>query len=121
MKIQSDAHPCTEASGLWLSPVQVKVLSLTERNEDYAKEIFEKLQKSGVRVGLDVRNEKVGYKIREALTKKVPYLIIVGDEEEKNGKISLRGRNNVNRPNIELDDFIAQLLNEIETRKLIVE
>ena len=106
---------------VWLSPVQVKVLSLTERNEDYAKEIFEKLQKNGVRVGLDIRNEKVGYKIREALTKKVPYLIIVGDEEEKNGKISLRGRNNVNRPNIELDDFIAQLLNEIETRKLIVE
>ncbi|MBR4407061.1 MAG: threonine--tRNA ligase, partial [Clostridia bacterium] len=106
---------------VWLSPVQVNVLSLTERNEGYAKEIFEKLQDAGIRVGLDVRNEKIGYKIREALMKKIPYLVIVGDEEEKNGQISLRGRNNINRPNIKFDDFLKQLLDEIKTRKLIVE
>ena len=73
---------------LWLAPVQVKVLTLTERNNDYAKKIADHLFEKGIRVELDDRNEKVGYKIREALSMKIPYLIIVGDEEEKNGTIS---------------------------------
>ena len=103
---------------LWLAPVQVKVLTLTERNNDYAKKIAEQKNEKGIRVELDDRNEKVGYKIREALSMKIPYLIIVGDEEEKNGTISIRGRGYENKSGLVLDDFIKRLDEEIKTKKL---
>ena len=103
---------------LWLSPVQVKVLSLTDRNEKYVNEIVERLRKEKIRVEADNRNEKVGYKIREALNEKTPYLIIVGDEEEKNKTISIRGRGNENKSGLNLDDFILRLKEEIETKKI---
>lgn len=103
---------------LWLAPVQVKVLTLTERNNDYAKKIADHLFEHGIRVELDDRNEKVGYKIREALSMKIPYLIIVGDEEEKNGTISIRGRGYENKSGLVLDDFIKRLDEEIKTKKL---
>ena len=103
---------------LWLAPVQVKVLTLTERNNDYAKKIADHLFEKGIRVELDDRNEKVGYKIREALSMKIPYLIIVGDEEKKNGTISIRGRGYENKSGLVLDDFIKRLDEEIKTKKL---
>ena len=103
---------------LWLAPVQVKVLTLTERNNDYAKKIADHLFEKGIRVELDDRNEKVGYKIREALSMKIPYLIIVGDEEEKNGTISIRGSGYENKSGLVLDDFIKRLDEEIKTKKL---
>lgn len=103
---------------VWLSPEQVKVLSLTERNNDYASEIVEKLKEEGLRVEADLRNEKIGYKIREALSMKIPYLIIVGDEEEKNGTISLRGRGQENKSGLELSEFIERIQNEIKTKKI---
>ncbi len=103
---------------LWLSPVQVKVLSLTDRNEKYVNEIVERLRKEKIRAEADNRNEKVGYKIREALNEKTPYLIIVGDEEEKNKTISIRGRGNENKSGLNLDDFILRLKEEIETKKI---
>ena len=103
---------------LWLSPVQVKVLSLTDRNEKYVNEIVERLRKEKIRTEADNRNEKVGYKIREALNEKTPYLIIVGDEEEKNKTISIRGRGFENKSGLNLDDFIARLKDEIETKKI---
>lgn len=103
---------------VWLSPEQVKVLSLTERNNDYASEIVEKLKEEGLRVEADLRNEKIGYKIREALSMKIPYLIIVGDEEEKNGTISLRGRGQENKSGLKLSEFIERIQNEIKTKKI---
>ena len=103
---------------LWLSPEQVRVMSLTERNTDYVDKIVARLKQEGLRVEADNRNEKIGYKIREALNEKVPYLIIVGDEEEKNGTISIRGRGFENKSGLNLDDFIARLKNEIETKKI---
>lgn len=103
---------------LWLSPEQVRVMSLTERNTDYVDKIVAKLKQEGLRVEADNRNEKIGYKIREALNEKVPYLIIVGDEEEKNGTISIRGRGFENKSGLNLDDFIARLKDEIETKKI---
>lgn len=103
---------------LWLAPVQVKVLTLTERNNDYAKKVFDTLCEKGLRAELDDRNEKIGYKIREALSMKIPYLIIVGDEEEKNGEISIRGRGYENKSGLKLDDFIKRLEEEIETKKI---
>ena len=103
---------------VWLSPVQVKVISLTDRNESYAKEVFDSLIADGIRAELDVRSEKVGYKIREALMQKIPYLIIVGDEEENNKTISLRGRNNLNETGLNLKDFVKKIKKQIETREL---
>ena len=103
---------------LWLAPEQVRVLSLTERNNDYAESIKKTLFAKGIRVESDLRNEKIGYKIREALSMKVPYLIIVGDEEEKNNTISIRGRGFENKSGLNLSDFIDRLENEIKTKKI---
>ena len=102
---------------LWLSPTQVKVLALTDRNNDYVKEIAEVLKDNGIRVECDIRNEKIGYKIREALSQKIPYLIIVGDEEEANNTISIRGRGNENKTGLLLSDFVERLKEEIKSRK----
>ena len=103
---------------LWLAPEQVRVLSLTERNNDYAEQIRNQLFDLGFRAEVDTRNEKIGYKIREALSMKVPYLIIVGDEEEQNKTISIRGRGNENKSGLILQDFIERLKNEINSKKI---
>jgi threonyl-tRNA synthetase len=76
----------------WICPVQVKVMSLTDRTADYAKDIVSKLLALGIRAEVDVRNEKIGYKIREAQLEKVPYMFIVGDKEQEENKISVRSR-----------------------------
>lgn len=102
---------------LWLAPEQVRVLSLTERNNSYAEEIKKQLFDLGFRAEVDTRNEKIGYKIREALSMKVPYLIIVGDEEENSRTISIRGRGNENKTGLNLQDFIERLKNEINSKK----
>ena len=103
---------------LWLAPEQVRVLALTERNNDYAEQIRNQLFDLGFRAEADTRNEKIGYKIREALSMKVPYLIIVGDEEEQNKTISIRGRGNENKTGLILQDFIERLKNEINSKKI---
>ncbi len=103
---------------LWLAPEQVRILSLTDRNNNYASLIREKLVQEGIRVECDLRNEKIGYKIREALTMKVPYLIIVGDEEEKSKTISIRGRGFESKTGIILSEFIIRLQNEIKSKKI---
>jgi len=76
----------------WLAPVQVKILPVSDKYMDYAKKVAEKLEDADVRVELDLRNEKLGYKIREARMDKVPYMVIVGENEEKNGSVSVRYR-----------------------------
>lgn len=103
---------------LWLAPEQVRVLTLTEKNNAYGKEIKDKLFNLGFRVTLDDRNEKIGYKIREASSMKIPYLIIVGDEEESNKTISIRGRGFENKSGLNLSDFIDRLQNEVKTKKI---
>ncbi len=103
---------------LWLAPEQVRVLALTDRNNDYAQEIKNKLFNLGFRAEVDTRNEKIGYKIREALSMKVPYLIIVGDEEEKNKTISIRGRKFENQSGLILEDFVERLKNEVNSKKI---
>ena len=102
---------------LWLAPLQVKVMGITEANDAYVLEINKKLQDAGIRAEADVRNEKIGYKIREATQMKVPYMIIVGDEEQKNGTISIRGRGFENKSGLKFDDFLARLNEEIKSKK----
>ncbi len=103
---------------LWLAPTQVKVLTLTERNNEYAAKIYKDLKSQGIRAELDDRNEKVGYKIREAMNMKIPYLIIVGDEEEKSNTISIRGRGFENKSGLNLSDFAQRLHEEIESKRI---
>ena len=102
---------------VWLAPVQVRVMNIAESSEDYAKEIYSKLDEAGIKCELDVRNEKIGYKIRESISQKIPYMVIVGDGEKEKGTISIRGRGNENVSDLKLDDFIARLKEEISTFK----
>lgn len=103
---------------LWLAPVQVKVLTLADRNNDYAASIVDKLRQNGIRAETDLRNEKIGFKIREGWSMKIPYLIIVGDEEQNNATISIRGRGNENKTGQNLADFIERLKEEIKSKKI---
>ena len=103
---------------LWLAPEQVRVLTLTDRSNDYAEKITQTLKEHGLRAECDTRNEKIGYKIREAMSMKLPYLIIVGDEEEKSGTISIRGRGFENKSGLKLDEFIARLEEEVRSKKI---
>jgi len=102
---------------LWMSAEQVKVMNISENSEEYAKEIHAKLKEAGIRSTLDIRNEKIGYKIREAMANKMPYLIIVGDGEKENSTISIRGRGNESKSDLKLEDFIARLKEEIKNFK----
>lgn len=97
---------------LWICPVQVKVLSLTDRTADYAKEIAEKLRQAGLRAETDLRNEKIGYKIREAQLDKVPYMFIVGDKEKEDGTVSVRSRKDGDLGACALDEITAKLVKE---------
>ncbi|HIW48443.1 MAG TPA: threonine--tRNA ligase [Firmicutes bacterium] len=100
----------------WLSPVQVKVLSISEKHEGYAKQVADALDAAGIRVETDFRNEKIGYKIREARNERVPYIVICGEKEEETGKISLRSRQG-DEGETDLDAFIGRVKEEIASRK----
>ncbi|MBE6994071.1 MAG: threonine--tRNA ligase [Ruminococcaceae bacterium] len=99
----------------WLAPVQVKVLPITDRNHEYAKEVYDKLFALGYRVELDSRNEKIGYKIREAQVEKVPYMLVLGDKEAEAGQVAARDRKTGETTVMSLDEFIRKLDNEIKT------
>lgn len=103
---------------VWLAPEQVRVLPITDRNADYAALVVKILKENGIRASLDDRNEKIGYKIREAHNMKVPYSLILGDEEQANCTISLRGRGNENASGVKLTDFVERILNEIKSKKI---
>lgn len=100
----------------WLAPIQVKVLNITDNSMDYCKEIEQILADKGIRVECDFRNEKIGYKIREAQLKKIPYMIIIGDKEMKEGKISLRSRKDGDLGSMSLNEFIVKINAEVENK-----
>ncbi len=102
----------------WLAPTQVKVLSLTERTEDDARALTAELKSKGVRAVEDVRNEKIGYKIREAQLEKVPYMIIIGDKEKENGVVSVRNRKSGDMGTMTKEEFIALINKEVEEKTL---
>ena len=103
---------------VWLSPVQVKILPISEKFIDKCKEIKAELEKNKIRVEIDDRDEKIGYKIRSASSMKIPYMIIIGEEEIKSNTISLRGRRNENVSGLKLEDFIARIKKEIDNKVL---
>ena len=102
----------------WLAPVQVKVMPITDRSRDYAKSVADRLDAAGVRVECDFRNEKIGYKIREAQSRKIPYMLVIGDKEAENGTVSVRTRSGGDKGAMALDAFIESITQEISSRAL---
>ena len=102
---------------IWLSPVQVKILNLTERNQKYAEKICEKIKETGIRVELDDTNETIGKKIRNAEIEKTPYILVVGDKEEKDGFVAVRQRSKGDLGAMNLEKFIEKIQEEISNKK----
>lgn len=103
---------------LWLSPVQVEVIPVSDKFKDFAQSIADKLHAAGLRVHLDGRAEKVGYKIREAQVKKINYMLVIGEKEETSGKLSVRKRNGEEVQDVDVDEFIASLKEEIKNKTI---
>ena len=102
----------------WLAPVQVKVMPITDRSRDYAQSVADELAGRGIRVETDFRNEKIGYKIREAQSRKIPYMLVIGDKEAENGTVSVRTRSGGDKGAVSLDKFAADITEEIRSRAL---
>ena len=102
----------------WLAPQQVRILPITDRHNEYGNKLKSELEDCGVRVHLDDRNEKVGYKIREAQADKVPYMLIIGDQEQESGTVSLRLRDHTANETLEFNDFKDKLVEEIKNKTM---
>lgn len=102
----------------WLAPVQVKMLPIADRHLDRIYEIKKQLEAAGVRVEVDDRSEKIGFKIRSAQLEKVPYMVIVGDKDIENNTVSVRSRKDGEKGAMSIEDFIADITKEIETKAL---
>ncbi|APQ71580.1 threonine--tRNA ligase [Clostridium botulinum] len=100
----------------WLAPVQVKLMNITDSQYDYLKKVEEALKENNIRVEIDTRNEKIGYKIREAQLQKVPYMLILGDKEVEAGKVAVRSRKDGDLGAISLEEFIEKIKNEIKNK-----
>ena len=102
----------------WLAPVQVKVMTITDRSRDWAVEVAKRLDAAGIRVETDLRNEKIGYKIREAQGQKIPYMLVIGDKEAEAGAVAVRTRAGGDKGAMPLDEFTAMIMEQIKTRSL---
>ncbi len=103
---------------LWLAPVQVILLPITDQNQEYADEVFKKLINSGFRVEKDLRNEKIGFKIREAQIQKIPYMIVLGEKEQESNCLAVRKRRSKETVTINIDTFIDKLSLEVNRKTL---
>ena len=102
---------------VWLAPVQVKLLPISEKYHDYADEVYAELKKNNIRVEVDYRAEKIGYKIREARNERAPYILVVGEKEAENKEVAVRSRKNGDEGSISLNSFIERVLKEIESKE----
>ncbi len=100
----------------WLAPVQVKVLPISDKFNNYCDEVVKQFYENGIRIEIDQRNEKIGYKIREARNERVPYIVIIGEKEEEEGNVSLRSRKNGDEGSINVIDLIERINNEIKNK-----
>ena len=103
---------------LWLSPTQVKILPISDEQLEYAKIIEKELLKNKIRVKVDNRAEKIGYKIRESELERVPYMLILGKKEAEEGIVSIRRRGNKENDVMSLEEFVIKLLKEIEEKEI---
>ncbi|MDO5707886.1 MAG: threonine--tRNA ligase [Andreesenia angusta] len=102
----------------WLAPVQVSILPISDKFNDYAEDIKKKYEEMGIRVEIDTRTEKIGYKIREAQMSKVPYMLIIGEREMENKEVGVRDREEGDIGAMKIDDFAKKILKEIETKEI---
>lgn len=102
----------------WMSPTQVRILAIADRHLDYAYEIKKELEKNDIRVEIDDRSEKVGYKIREAQLEKIPYMLVIGDKDIENNVVSVRSRKEGDMGSVSLDEFIKDIKEVIDTKKI---
>jgi len=93
----------------WLSPVQAVVMNITDAQADFVETVRKSLANQGVRIEADLRNEKIGYKIREHTLQRVPYLLVIGDREKETGTIAVRTRSGEDLGSMPIDDFVARL------------
>jgi len=100
----------------WLSPVQVKILPLLDKHHDYAYQVKKTLEENGIRVEVDTRNEKIGYKIREAQMEKIPYMLVIGDKEMENSAVAVRSRKDGDLGAISVEQFISRIVEEVKTK-----
>ena len=103
---------------LWLSPTQVKILPISDEQLEYAKTIEKELLKNKIRVKVDSRSEKIGYKIRESELERVPYMLILGKKEVEEKVLSIRIRGNKENEVMDLERFVTKLLKEIEEKEI---
>jgi threonyl-tRNA synthetase len=101
---------------LWLAPVQVAVLNISDAQASYVKEVQERLKKAGLRVHADLRNEKITYKIREHSVQKLPYILVVGDKEREANTVAVRARGNVDLGTMSIDALIERLTGEVNSK-----
>ncbi|MBQ1862898.1 MAG: threonine--tRNA ligase [Clostridia bacterium] len=102
----------------WLAPVQVKIIPIADRHQPYANEVCKKLEECGIRVEVDERSEKVGYKIREAQMEKVPFMLVTGDKEQEDGTVSVRVRKDGDKGSMTIPDFISLIKEHIDTKMI---
>ena len=102
---------------LWLSPVQTVVLIIADRHTDYATQVLKTLEQQGIRAKIDLRNEKIGFKIREYSMQRVPYLVIIGDKELEEQKVTVRTQKGEDIGSLAINDFIQRLKQDIADRK----
>ena len=103
----------------WLSPIQVAILPITDAQNEYAKQIFSQLKEANIRVELDERSEKIGYKIREWETKKVPYMLVVGEKEKQANAVAVRQHKKGDLGSRNVDEFLKNIIEEIQLKKLL--
>jgi threonyl-tRNA synthetase len=103
---------------VWLSPEQVSVLTITQRSDEFARELVSKLKSAGIRVSLDDENEKIGAKIRKATMNKTPYMLIIGDKEVQDRTVSVRLRTGEETKGVDFDGFMNGVLDKIKTRAI---
>ena len=102
----------------WLAPVQVKVLPISDKFSEYADQVRKQLDEAGIRVELDTRSEKIGYKIREAQMQRIPYMLIVGQKEQEEGLVAVRSRVAGDEGQKPLSEFLASLKDEIASKAI---
>jgi len=103
---------------VWLAPVQAVILPITDRQNEYAKEVLARLTSAGFRAELDDRSEKVNLKIREAQLQKVPYMLVIGDREAQAGQVSVRNRKAGDQGAVPVEDFIRRLSDKVASKDL---
>ena len=103
---------------LWLAPVQARIMTITNRSDEAAKEVQRKLEKAGIRTEIDLRNEKINLKIRESQMQKIPYMIVLGDKEVEQGVVAVRSRKEGSIGTMSVEDLIAKMQEEVDTKAL---